>query len=314
MIFKTPNAKDFIIMKKLIREFLKRFGYDIVKTGIPYIPKTKREGSVVVGKYRILMPGNNIQLGNYKIYPDLNSQLGRLAAVIFKKYPGMTVIDVGANVGDTIAILKSAVDLPVIGIEGDDVSFKYLEKNMAQFSNVSIVKTFLSEKSYETKVSMDKTGWNNTIVPDSKGTQQISFKSLDNVISSGGFNNAEIKLLKVDVEGFDTIVLRGATGIIEQHKPVLFFEYNRENMITINEEGLSTVLSFHKSGYKKIAFFDHKGTLLLATEMQNEEVITWLHNYISSKHNLLGYYDICIFHERDTNVAEAFLLNEKKYL
>ncbi len=301
-------------MKELIRNFLQRFGYDIIKTGIPYIPKTRKESSVIVGKFPILMPGNNPQFINYQLYPDLNIQLGRLAAAIFNKYPGMTVIDVGANVGDTIAVLKSAVDVPVIGIEGDDTSYQFLEKNTAQFSNVSIVKTFLSEKSQETKVSMEKSGWNTTIIPDAAGKQKISFKTLDEVIISGGFEKAEIKLLKVDVEGFDTIVLRGATGIIQQNKPVLFFEYNRANMLAINEDGLSTVLSLRQYGYRKIAFFDHKGTLLLATNLQNEEVITYLHDYASSKNNLLGYYDICIFHEEDTAVAEEFLQKEKTYL
>ena len=76
-------------MRKLIRDFLNRYGYDIVKTGIPYIPKTKGEGTVLVGKYQVTMPGTNIQLGNYKIYPDLNAQLGRLAGAIYKKYPTM---------------------------------------------------------------------------------------------------------------------------------------------------------------------------------------------------------------------------------
>lgn len=301
-------------MRKLIRDFLNRYGYDIVKTGIPYIPKTKGEGTVLVGKYPVTMPGTNIQLGNYKIYPDLNAQLGRLAASVHKKYPGMTVIDVGANVGDTIAVLKSAVDVPVIGIEGDETSFDYLQKNTAQFSDVKIIKTFLGEKSEDTKVSMEKTGWNNTIIPDAAGTEQISFKSLDDVIAGSGFDAAEIKLLKVDVEGFDTIVLRGATAIIDKHKPVLFFEYNRENMKAINEEGLSTVLSFSRFGYSKIAFFDHKGTLVLATEMKNAAEITYLHEYISSPKNLMGYYDICIFHEADTSVAADFLQQEKSFL
>lgn len=301
-------------MRKLIRDFLNRYGYDIIKTGIPYIRKTKGDGTVLVGKYPVIMPGTNIQLGNYKIYPDLNAQLGRLAAVIYKKYPGMTVIDVGANVGDTIAVLKSAVEVPVIGIEGDDTSYNYLQKNTEQFKNVKIIKTFLGEKSENTKVSMEKTGWNNTIIPDAAGTEQISFKSLDDVISETGLDNAEIKLLKVDVEGFDTIVLRGATAIIDKYKPVLFFEYNRDNMKAINEEGLPTVLSFGKYGYNKIAFFDHKGTLILATEMKNTEEITYLHEYISSPKNLMGYYDICIFHEADTNVAADFLQQEKRYL
>jgi FkbM family methyltransferase len=285
-----------------------------VKTGIPYIPKTRGEGSVLVGKYQIQMPGNNLQLGNYKIYPDLNSQLGRLAGIIFQKYPGMTVIDVGANVGDTISILKSTVDVPVIGIEGDDVSFNYLQKNVAQFSNVYVIKTFLGEKTQDAKVNMDKTGWNNTLIPDAGGDQHISFKSLDDVIMSEGFSNVETKLLKVDVEGFDTIVLRGATAIIQKNKPVLFFEYNRKSMKMINEEGLPTIMSFAEFGYTKIIFFDHKGTLVLATSMQNNEVITYMQNYISSEKNLLAYYDICIFHEDDEEIAEDFLVKERKYL
>ncbi len=301
-------------MRKIIRDFLNRYGYDIVKTGIPYIPKIKGEGTVLVGKYPVTMPGTNIQLGNYKIYPDLNAQLGRLATSIHKKYPGMTVIDVGANVGDTIAVLKSAVDVPVIGIEGDETSFNYLQKNTAKFSDVKLIKTFLGEKSENTKVSMEKTGWNNTIIPDAAGTEEISFKSLDDVIAGLGFDIAEVKLLKVDVEGFDTIVLRGATAIIEKHKPVLFFEYNRENMKAIKEEGLSTVLSFSRYGYNKIAFFDHKGTLVIATEIKNVAEITYLHEYVSSTKNLMGYYDICIFHDADNSVAEDFLQKEKKFL
>ena len=249
-------------MRKLIRNFLNRFGYDIVKTGIPYISKTKKDGSVIVGKYPILMPGNNHQLGNYKIYPDLNSQLGRLAVAIFTKYPEMTVIDVGANVGDTVAVLKSVVDIPVIAVEGDEVCCTYLEKNICQFQNVYIIKKFLGEKSHNAKVNLENTGWNTTIIPGESGNKEVSFSTLDEVFVSAGFSTHQVKLLKVDVEGFDTIVLRGAIEIIQEYKPVLFFEYNRRNMKVIKEDGLSTILSFANSGYSKIIFFDHKGNLV----------------------------------------------------
>ena len=301
-------------MKKLIRNFLNRYGYEIVKTGIPYIPRSRKPGIAKVGSFEIWMPPDNVQLSNYKIYPGLNSQLGRLAAAIYKKYPGMTAVDVGANVGDTIAVLKSAADVPVIAIEGDEVSYQFLEKNSRQFANVSLVKTFLSDQSREANMSFEKKGWNTTLIPGGAGGQRVSFKTLDDVIASGGFGRAEIRLLKVDVEGFDTLVLRGASGTIQKNKPVLFFEYNRENMKAINEDGLSTVLSFAKFGYNKIVFFDHRGNLVLATDLKNEEVITWMHEYISSAKNLLGYYDIALFHEQDNAVAEAYLREEKKFL
>lgn len=301
-------------MKGLIRNFLQRFGYDIVKTGVPYIPKTKKDVLVTVGKYQVWMPGYNVQAVNYRLYPDLNAQFGRLAKTISATYSAMTLVDVGANVGDTIAVVKSETDIPIIGIEGDDVTYAYLEKNSTQFSNVSIIKTFLGEKAEILNVNVDKGGWNATLIPDEKGGNQVKFKTLDTVIEEGGFNNRTIKLLKVDVEGFDTIVLRGATALIQKHKPVVFLEYNRQNMISIREEGLPTLLSFAAAGYNRIAFFDHKGTLMLASSIQNAELVTYLHDYASSPKNLIGYYDICLFHQEDDQLAETFLNQEKKFV
>lgn len=293
---------------------LQRFGYDIIKTGLPYIPKSKKGGVVNVGRYPIQMPGNSLQLINYKLYPDLNIQLGRLAVAISKKYQDVTVIDVGANVGDTIAVLKTAIDLPVIAIEGDEVCYEFLQKNIHQFQNVSLIKSYLGEKSKSVNVNLENAGWNTTIIPEESGNRQIVLSTLDEIIMAGGFDDRLLKLLKVDVEGFDTIVLRGASDLIQKHKPVLFFEYNRKSMKAINEEGLSTLLSFEKFGYTKIVFFDHKGNLVLATDMQNAEVITYMHNYISSEKNLLAYYDICIFHGDDKAVSDDFLAEERKYL
>ncbi|HMT75838.1 MAG TPA: FkbM family methyltransferase [Chitinophagaceae bacterium] len=301
-------------MKELIRNFLKRYGYDIIKTGVPYVPKTNKDVLVKVGKFEILMPGYNVQAANYKIYPDLNVSFGRLAKVIFSKYPDMYLIDVGANVGDTIAVVKSEVEIPIIGIEGDDVTYSYLEKNVKLFSNVSIIKTFLSEKTQDIKVEFEKSGWNATVIPNSNNGKQVSFKTLDEVIETGSFFSKNIKLLKVDVEGFDTIVLRGASNVIREHKPVLFFEYNRQNMITINEDGISTLLSYVDYGYNKIAFFDHKGALILVTSLKNKEEVTGLHDYASSPKNLIGYYDICIFHENDDELAKQFFDIEKENL
>jgi FkbM family methyltransferase len=299
-------------MKKIIRRFLNRFGYDIVKTDDRYMSKSRKEKTVQVGRFKISMPANNVQLVHYMLYPDLNSQLGRLALVIAKKYPNMTTIDVGANVGDTIAVIKSAVDTPIIGIEGDDLSYAFLEKNCRQFSNVTTIKTFLGEKSQDVKAELKKSGWNTTIVPTSEG-EAISFRTLDEVLATEQMKPAGIKLLKTDVEGFDTIVLRGAYKTIETNRPVLFFEYNRDRMQEIGEAGLPTLLGFGNYGYNKIVFFDHKGRLLMSTSMKNKDEITYLHQYARGKNNLLGYYDICIFHQQDDDIADEFLKIETKY-
>ena len=52
----------------------------------------------------------------------------------------------------------------------------------------------------------------------------------------------------------------------------------------------------------------------MATDLKNKEEVTYMHDYISSPKNLMGYYDICIFHEEDGDIANDFLLAEKKYV
>ncbi len=298
-------------MRKIIRNLLQKFGYDIIKINEHSSNKAKKLVKVKVGNYFITMPGNNPQISNYKRFPDMNNQLGRLAKVVSSKYQSFTMIDVGANVGDTIAIVKTFVDIPIIGIEGDATTYNFLEDNVKQFNNITIIKQFLGEESKTIKANLEKDGWNGTIIPSKTATNSLELKTLDDTIANKGLSNSNLKLLKVDVEGFDTIVLRGSKEIIKKHKPVLYFEYNRENMNAINEDGISTLLSLSEFGYKNITFFDNKNRYLLSTHLSNKELITQLHNYSDGSNGMIPYYDICIFNENDEDIAEIFLNIEK---
>ncbi len=297
-------------MKKLIRKIFNRFGYEIIRSdGSHALRGNRKEKKIQVGQYEISMPGNNPLLNVYKTHAGFNTHFSKLAQAVFQKYPQMTVVDVGANVGDTIALLRSAINVPVIGIEGDEISFGYLEKNTKQFSGVQIVKTFLGEKAKEIRASLEKTGWNTTIIPTERSGKTIAIKTLDEVLGESTFSRAEIRMVKIDAEGFDTIIIRGAYQLIARSHPVIFFEYNPENMNQIGENGLGTLFSFRQYGYHKIIFFDCLSAVLLVTVIENENDINCLHHYVNRKSNLLRYYDIAVFHENDSDIAEQFLRN-----
>ena len=297
-------------MKQLIRNLFRRFGYDIIRKDDMFGSKKDKNKTVRVWNYYISMPGNNTLLRTYKIYPDFNSHLSRLAKKIAHKYPDMVIVDIGANVGDTIAVLRSVVDVPIIGIEGDDISYQYLKENTKQFQNISIIKTFLGEKRQNLKVEFESTGWNTTIIPTDTGEKTISFETLDHIIDDKKLNNPNIKLIKIDAEGFDTIVLRGSYNIISKHFPVLFFEYNLDIMKKIGEDGRSTIFSYSNYGYSRISFFDYLGRLLLSTSLDNIREINSLLDYLTNQNNLLGYYDVCIFHKQDDELPDEFLREE----
>ena len=57
--------------------------------------------------------------------------------VVKKKFSFLAVVDIGANVGDTACIIKTAEEVSILCIEGDDYIFGFLQKNIAQFQNVT---------------------------------------------------------------------------------------------------------------------------------------------------------------------------------
>ncbi len=294
-------------MRKIIRQLLNKAGYDIIKVNVHNDSKAGQIKKVKVGKFMIDMPGNNVQISTYKYRPDANDLLGTLSTCVAKKYPSLCAIDIGANVGDTIAVIKSAIDIPVIGIEGDPVSFKFLQSNTRQFSQVTVLQQFLGDKKQTLQVELEKSGWNTTLIPTENKGQELSLKTLDEVLEENQLATQNIKILKVDTEGFDTIIIRGATSLIQKQSPVIFFEYNKTNMEAIGEDGMSTLLSLEKYGYHSVIFFDNYGRYMLSTPINQYELIRQLHHYSDDNHSQVGYYDVCLFHESDNDIAKKFI-------
>jgi FkbM family methyltransferase len=301
-------------MRKLIRKLLNTVGYDIVKVNVHSDKKASQIKKVKVGSFFVDMPGNNPQISNYKYEPEVNSQLGRLSKTIAAKYPALTVIDVGANVGDTIAVIKTAIDVPVVGIEGDDISYRFLEKNTKQFSQVTIIKEFLGERKQTLKVELEKGGWNTTLVPSETAGKDLTLRTLDEVLSVNNLSDRTLKLFKVDCEGFDTIIIRGASGLLQEHHPVIYFEYNKSNMEAIKEDGLSTLLSLEQYGYHSVILFDNKGRFLLNIPITQKELLYQLHHYADENNSEIAYYDVCLFHTADRDLEAQFIRGEASWL
>ena len=73
--------------------------------------------------------------------------------------------------------MRSQTNIPIIAIEGDATSYSFLQKNYTQFQEVVILNQYLGEEKKELLVSIEKDGWNNTIIPDKKGNKKLDLKS-----------------------------------------------------------------------------------------------------------------------------------------
>lgn len=267
---------------------------------------------IKVGRYVIKTPGMNPVFWYYQENPGFVGQLGVLTTLVHEKYPQAGVIDIGANVGDTACIIKTAADVPLLCVEGDEISFKFLQKNIAQMPNTTAHKLFLAEKTDTISGSLACVGWNTTILPGSeKSDKAIKVVQFDEFITTQpGWEN--YKLLKIDTEGFDCPILRGSTQFIRQVLPVIFFEYNLKSMQLIGETGLDTLFMLGELGYSHIAFHDSGGRFIGSTKLADRETVKDWHDYASGKNSQIYYMDITVFHERDADLAEKYLAHERK--
>lgn len=261
--------------------------------------------TIPVGRYSIRIPSQSTLSRLYGRDPEPLGPLGRLTSLVKKKFSSLAVVDIGANIGDSACIIKTAEDVPILCIEGDEYIFAFLEENIAQFQNATARKLFLGEASKEIRATSEKSGWNLTLSPNESATQTVKLTSFDDFIfGESGWET--FKLLKIDAEGFDCSIIRGAINFLREIHPVIHFEYNRENMDLIGEPGIDTLLLLSDLGYSDLALHDPWGRFFCSTTLSETNFIKDLHGYADSVHGRIPYYDITAFHDSDSDLAEKF--------
>jgi FkbM family methyltransferase len=255
--------KQFVKALKLFAlRLLNRLGYTIVKLP-PQGSKSSKMSTVMVGGKAIKIPQGSPLCHYYQTQPRMNYSLGTIAAMIQDRFPAAWAMDVGANVGDTLAVIKGQASLPVICVEGDGICFEILQENARLFDLVFLHQTFLAEKLGEAEMDAQKVGWNQTLVPARSGTpaQKFLFDTVDHLIS-GMSQRVVVKLLKVDTEGHDLRIIRGAEEVLKRDKPVLSFELNRENLEPLGDS-VGDFFDFLVSlGYRRFLLSDSFGRLI----------------------------------------------------
>ena len=154
---------------------------------------------------------------------------------------GDTIIDIGSNIGQTaMTFAKIAGEQSMVyGFEPDPVNYSKAMENLKlnSFKNIEILNLGLGSKSEELNLKINSPlnrGGNRIDKNKTKDSFIIKVEMLDSL-----FENKKIKkidLIKIDVEGFELEVLKGASSIIRNFKPKMFIEVDDTNL---KEQGSS---------------------------------------------------------------------------
>ena len=126
----------------------------------------------------------------------------------------LTLFDVGANVGQTAEKLVQVFpDSKIYSFEPVPATFKNLRRNTARLPQVECVNMALGDKPGDAVISSDRDGRNTMIggVP-SRGSVVAKVGTLDSFCAERGIKRVD--LLKIDTEGFETFVLKGASEML----------------------------------------------------------------------------------------------------
>ena len=149
-------------------------------------------------------------------------------------HPGGTFLDIGANLGyySLLASEKLGPSGKIMAFEPNPIIFRRLKENI-QINKISMIEAFnfaLSDSEGEAFLFTPEVGSHGlSSIKDQvcgKSTKHcIKTKRLDDILPN---DIGKIDCIKMDVEGAELPVLRGAERIIKAFKPNMVLEINRE--------------------------------------------------------------------------------------
>lgn len=237
----------------------------------------------------INLPFNHNYLEYKTDYPNYDETILKVVKSLGKK--NSSIIDVGANCGDTIIqMFFKNKNKKYYGVEPDELFYKYLKKNLNQnkLSNkIKIFKNFITSK--KKKGFLNGSSGTKKFVPSkiNKIENQIT---LDKFVDINFIKNLE--LIKIDTDGYDYDVLKSGSKIIKKFKPIIFFECQIE--IKKQVEQYINVIKNLKNFFYSFYFFDNFGNFIVKSNDLNDirNLILYIYNQNNFKKKSIYYYDI----------------------
>jgi FkbM family methyltransferase len=241
-----------------------------------------------------------------RTHPDYAENIGRLAAVVERKYPRSGVIDIGANIGDTAAIIRSYCSAPILCIEGSEPYIGILKQNLGQLGpDVEVDHTFVGSADAVESGAITVERGTAFFRPDPRSATMVRFERMSAVLARHP-RFCKAKLLKIDADGMDGSILIGALDWLATAQPVIFWEHDIGLDREVGGPALSVFDSLLNIGYRQAMVFDNEGEYILTLPLEARQQLADLSDYLPGGTQFYGYCDICSCHETDLDLWESF--------
>jgi FkbM family methyltransferase len=186
--------------------------------------------------------------------------------------PEKDVLDIGANIGLFTVFFAQRVKTPckVLAIEPTPRAQHYLRQNLERNGVVSSVINF------EGLVSAEPGRYEINFIPGKE-----EYASLGKIVHASTIGQEPQKIfvtgqtvdnlveryrlhpgfIKIDTEGAELLVLRGALKTLQQEHPVILFELSDRLLASLNSSSEQVIVLLRECGYRLMNADDLKGTI-----------------------------------------------------
>jgi len=258
---------------------------------------------------------------NYKMLLDLNDKGISRTLLLFGKRelehkkmlediikPGMTVLDIGANIGYySLMMLKLIGDKgKLIAVEPSPSNIEILKKNLLlnNFQDVEVHNGAISDENSIKKFFLSEMSNLNTLNYTDKKSLNLTGKTIDvkTFTVSEIIDDRDLNLIRMDVEGHEVEVLNGLIPNIGSNNlyPSIIFETHRSRYN--NEHSMENTL-------KKLFAKNYKVSMLGSTSKEGTKKIE-AKGYVGTKSILTDEYERTIFKNIKEQDAIDLICNE----
>ncbi|GHV23502.1 hypothetical protein AGMMS49959_16730 [Planctomycetales bacterium] len=248
----------------------------------------------------------------YAQYPLYDRALPRICNKVKEIDNKLFLIDIGANIGDTVALVSELVDdASILCVEGNTEFLYFLKQNTASIKNnqITIEYKFCVETLVGNQFKAEtKNGTAHLSVADDTVIENID--TLDNMIERNRIFY-QTNILKIDTDGFEIAVLNGAKNFLNQSRPIIYFEFTPDAYVQNKQNPMDLIDLLVSLGYKKALFYNNFGLPIGVYDFTDKGIIKGLIDKIDLRE--IHYYDILCLFDDDYGKYLSVISNELSY-
>lgn len=251
-----------------------------------------------IGNRNLKMRQSHKLVSYLKDFPMYDRALPRISKEIKSIDGELVFIDIGSNIGDSIALISDRVSGSFLCIEGDHDYLPLLKLNTQNIENCNVVieESFCAETDKDNqKFKIERENGTAKLVAANAGEDPsgISFKTLDKIMNQhADFQQAN--LVKIDTDGFEIKVLKGGRNFVKKATPVLYLEFTPQLYAQIGEDPMFIFDFLFDNGYHEALLYNNFGKPVEIIETSDRKRIIQLISLIDN--NKTYYYDILTYH------------------